>query len=85
MFGERLRPAKFALVLLLGIFVSLVAGCSGQASDNLSSDSGKQETSGTKASSEKSAVEETIMEKTEASGEAAELARVQVGSGRSPT
>ena len=79
MFGVRLRPAKFALVLLLGIFVSLIAGCSGQVSDNLSSDSGKQETSGAKASSEKSAVEETIVEKTEAAGEAAELARAEVG------
>jgi hypothetical protein len=79
MFGERLRPAKFALVLLLGIFVPLVAGCSGQASDNLSSNSGKQETSGTKASSEKSTAEETTVGKTGTSGGAAELARAEVG------
>ncbi len=67
-------------MLLLGIMLLLAAACGGQGSDNSSKDSGTQEQGTTSvASSEQSAVEETILEKTEASGEAAELARAEVG------
>ena len=74
---------KLAIVVLLGIIVFLVAACGGQTSDDSSRDPGKQEASGTReqgaASSVKSAVEETTVRKTGADGEAAELARAEVG------
>ncbi len=85
-FGTSLRPAKPAVVVLLGIIVLLVTACGGQGSDNSSNDPEKQEASGTQdqgatsaASSEESAVEETTAGKTGSSGEAAELARAEVG------
>ncbi len=85
-FGERLSETKPAIVVLLGIIVLLVTACGGQGSDNSPNDPGKQEASGTKeqggassASSEKSVVEETTLGKTGPSGEAAELARAEVG------
>jgi hypothetical protein len=84
-FGERLNGKKPALVVLFGIIVLLAAACGGQASDD-SKDSGKHETSGTRergatsaAFSEKSVVEETTVGKAGPSGEAAELARAEVG------
>ena len=79
-FGASLHSAKPGLVLLLGIILLLAAACGGQGSDNSSKDSRTQEQGATSvASSEQSAVEETILEKSEASGEAAELARAEVG------
>ena len=85
-FEESLNGKQPAVVLLLGIILLLAAACGGQGSDNSSKDSGKQETSGTRergdtsaASSEKSVVEETTSGKAGPSGEAAELARAEVG------
>jgi hypothetical protein len=78
-FGERLRPAKLTLVLLLGIILLLPAACGGQGSDNSSKDSGTQEQGASDASSEKSVVEEATAGKTGPSGEVAELARAEVG------
>ena len=85
-FGESLNGKKPAVVLLLGILVLLVAACGGQAFDDSSSDSEKQEASRTQeqdatstASSEKSVVEEITAGNTGPSGEAAELARAEVG------
>ena len=84
-FGASLRPARLAVVVLLGIIVLLLAACGGQASDTSSDDSGEQEASGTPqddastASSGESVVEETTVGTTGASGEAAELARAEVG------
>jgi hypothetical protein len=85
--GGSLRPAKLAVVVLMGIFVLLVAACGGEFSGNASNDSGKQEASRmpeqSAASSGQSAAEETtVVEGTTqdaASGEAAELARAEVG------
>ena len=78
--------AKVAVVVMLGIVVLLVAACGGQMADNSSDDAGERDASRTKqqdatsaASSEKSVVEETTEGKTGASGEAAELARTEVG------
>jgi hypothetical protein len=71
--GETLRPTKLAV--LVAILVLLVAACSGESSGKASNDSGKQEPSRTP---EQSAAEETAVEDT-VSGEAAELARAQVG------
>ena len=83
--GERLNGKKSAVVLLLGIILLLAAAC-GQASHDSSNGSGKRKASGSRdqgatsaASSEKSVVEETTAGKTGASGEAAELARAEVG------
>jgi hypothetical protein len=85
-FGQSLSRKKPAVVLLLGIILLLAAACGGQASDDSSNDSGKREASRTQeqdatsvASSEKSVVEETAVEKAGASGEEAELARAEVG------
>ena len=85
-FGQSLSRKKPALVLLLGIILLLAAACGGQASDDSSNGSGKREASRTQeqdatsvASSEKSVVEETAVEKAGASGEEAELARAEVG------
>ncbi|MBA3637396.1 MAG: DUF3105 domain-containing protein [Rubrobacteraceae bacterium] len=85
-FGESLSGKKPAVVILLVTIVLLVAACGGKGSDNSSNDPGKQEASGTQdqgatsaASSEKSVVEETTAGKTGPSGEAAELAKAEVG------
>ena len=71
---------------MVGIIVLLVAACGGGAQDTSSDDPGKQEPSGTQkqgdagtASSGESTVEETTVAKTGNSGEAAELARAEVG------
>jgi hypothetical protein len=71
--------AKLAFVVLLGSIVHFVAACGGQASDNPPKDSRSQEQSASAASSEKSVVEETTVGKADASSEAAELARAEVG------
>jgi hypothetical protein len=83
-FGTSLRPAK--LLVVVGITVLLTAACGDGVQGNSSSDSEKREVSGTReqgatsaASSEESAVEETTVAKTGDSGEAAELARAEVG------
>ncbi len=86
-FGESLSETKPAIVVLLGILVLLVNACGGQgAADSSSNDPGNQEASETKdqgatsaALPEKSVVEETTVGKTGPSGEAAELARAEVG------
>jgi Protein of unknown function (DUF3105) len=85
-FGQSLSRKKPAALLLLGIILLLAAACGGQASDDSSRDSEKREASRTQeqdatsvASSEKSVVEETAVEKAGASGEEAELARAEVG------
>jgi hypothetical protein len=85
-FGESLCGAKLAVVVLTGVLFLLAAACGGRAADDSSNDSGKQEASGTReqnatsaASSEKSVVEETTVGKAGPSGEAAELARAEVG------
>jgi len=85
-FLRTLGGDKLAIVVLLGIIVLLVGACGPQAPDDSSIDPGKQETSGTQeqdatssASSEKSAMEGTTVGKTGANGEAAELARAEVG------
>jgi len=82
-FGASLRPAKLAVVV--GIMVLLATACGEQASEG-TNDSAKQEASGSSeqdaadtAPSEKSVVEETTVGKTGVSGEAAELARAEVG------
>ena len=81
-FAGTLSRNKLAIVVLLGIIMLLVGACGGQASNDSSKDPGKQGASGTRengaASSEKSAVEESTVEKVGASGEAAELARAEV-------
>jgi hypothetical protein len=69
--------AKLAFVVLLGTILLLVAACGGLASDNPSIEAESQEQSAT--SSEKSVVEETTVGKADASSEAAELARAEVG------
>ena len=85
-FGQSLIRKKPAVVILLGIILLLAAACGGQASDDSSNGSGKREASRTQeqdatsvASSEKSIVEETAVEKAGASGEEAELTRAEVG------
>jgi Protein of unknown function (DUF3105) len=85
-FEESFDGKKPAVVILLGVILLLVAACSGQGSDNSSKDSSKQEASRTReqgatsaASSENSVVEETTVRKAGLSGEAAELARAEVG------
>jgi hypothetical protein len=85
-FGESLKGKKPAVVLLISITLLLAAACGGGAQGISSSDSEKQEASGTQeqgptsaASSEESAVEGTTVAKTGDSGEAAELARAEVG------
>jgi hypothetical protein len=85
-FGESLNGKKPAVVFLLGIILLLAAACGGQASDDSSNGSGKREASGSReqgatsaASSEKSVVEETTVGKAGPTGEAAELARAEVG------
>jgi hypothetical protein len=84
-FGQSLSRKKPAVVILLGIILLLAAACGGQGSSNSSNDSGKQEASNIQqeatsaASSEKSVVEETTEGKIVPSGEAAELARAEVG------
>ena len=84
--GENHSGKKSAAVLLLGIIVLLGVACGGQGSDNSSNDPGKREASKIQqqqatsaASSEKSVVEETTEGKIGPSGEAAELARAEVG------
>jgi hypothetical protein len=69
--------AKLAFVVLLGTILLLVAACGGLASDNPSKEAESQKQSAT--SSEKSVVEETTVGKADASSEAAELARAEVG------
>jgi hypothetical protein len=79
-FGESLNGKQPAIVLLLSIIVLLAAACGGQVPDNSSNDSGTREQGATSAaSSEKSVVEETTVGNTGPSGEAAELARAEVG------
>jgi Protein of unknown function (DUF3105) len=86
-FGKSLSRKKPAVVILLGIILLLAAACGGQAPDGSSNDSGKREASRTQEqdatsaalSEKKSVVEETTVEKAGASGEAAELARAEVG------
>ena len=86
-FGKSLSREKPAVVILLGIILLLAAACGGQAPDGSSNDSGKREASRTQEqdatsaalSEKKSVVEETTVEKAGASGEAAELARAEVG------
>jgi hypothetical protein len=80
-FGQSLSRKKPAVVILL-----LAAACGGQASDDSSNDPGTREASRTQqqdatsaASSERSVVQETTVEKAGISGEAAELARAEVG------
>ena len=77
--GASLRLAKLAVVVLLGIIVLLATACGEQAPDD-SNDSGTQEQGdASTASSGESTVEETTVEKSGTSGEAAELARAEVG------
>ena len=85
-FEQSLIRQKPDVVILLGIILLLAVTCGGQASDDSSNDSGQREASKTQeqdatsgASSEKSVVEETTEGKTGPSGEAAELARAEVG------
>jgi hypothetical protein len=85
-FGQSLIRKKPAVVILLGIILLLAAACGGQASETSSNDSETRETSKTQeqdatsgASPEQSVVEETTSEKAGPSGEAAELARAEVG------
>jgi hypothetical protein len=85
-FGQSLIRKKPAVVILLGIILLLAAACGGQASETSSNDSETRETSKTQeqdatsgASPEQSVVEETTSEKAGPSGEAAELARTEVG------
>jgi hypothetical protein len=86
-FGKSLSRKKPAVVILLGIILLLATACGGQAPDGSSNDSGKREASRTQEqdatsaalSEKKSVVEETTVEKAGASGEAAELARAEVG------
>jgi hypothetical protein len=85
-FGESLNGTKSAVVLLLGIILLLAAACGGQASDDSSNGAGQREASGSReqgatsaASSERSVVEENTAGKAGHSGEAAELARAEVG------
>ena len=83
-FGKSLSRKKPAVVILFCIILLLAAACGGQTSDGSSNDSGKREASRTQdatsaASSERSVVEETTVEKAGLSGEAAELARAEVG------
>jgi len=75
-----------AVVIPLVIILLLAAACGGQAPDGSSNDSGKREASRTQeqdatgaAPSGGGVVEETTVEKAGPSGEAAELARAQVG------
>jgi hypothetical protein len=75
--GGSLRPAMLALVATLVLFV---AACGGESPGTSSNDSGKQEASATPQQSV--AGETTVVEGTTevaASGEAAELARAEVG------
>jgi hypothetical protein len=85
-FAKSLSSKMPNVVILLGIILLLAAACGGQAPDGSSNDSGKREASRTQeqdatsvASSERSVVEETTVEKAGPSGEAAELARAEVG------
>jgi hypothetical protein len=83
-FRQSLSQNKPAVVILLRIILLLAVACGGQASDDSSNDSGEREASGTQAAtsvatSEKSVVEETAVRKAGPSGEAAELARAEVG------
>ena len=74
-------------MVLIGVFVLLVAACGGEPSGNASKDSGKQGASGTRERSttpfgQSAAEESTLLERTTedvASGEAAELARAELG------
>ncbi len=82
-FEKSLIGKKPAVVILLGIILLLAAACGGQASVDSSNDSGKREASKTQeqdatsgASSEQS---ETTVRMAGLSGEAAELARAEVG------
>jgi len=85
-FAKSLSSKMPTVVILLGIILLLAAACGGQAPDGSSNESGKREASRTQeqdatsvASSERSVVEETTVEKAGPSGEAAELARAEVG------
>jgi hypothetical protein len=78
-FGASLRPANLGLMLLLGIVTLLTAACGGQASNDPSQASGSQKQSASDASSEEGTTEETTVAKSGTSGEAAELARAEVG------
>jgi hypothetical protein len=85
-FGGGLSEKKLAVMVLTGVLFLLAAACGGESSGTSSNESGKQEASGTgeqgatnAASSEKSGVEETTVGKAGPSGEAAELARAEVG------
>jgi hypothetical protein len=84
-FGANLSGKKPTVVILLGIIVLITIACGGQASDNSSNDpvtreaSKIQQDAASGASSEQSVVEEPTGGKTGPSGEAAELARAEVG------
>ena len=84
--GKSLSSKMPAVVIPLGIILLLAAACGGRAPDGSSNDSGKREASRTQeqdatgaASSGGGVVEETTVEKAGPSGEAAELARAEVG------
>jgi Protein of unknown function (DUF3105) len=79
------RTARITIVILLGIILLLAGACGGQPSDHSSKGSGKQEASATQEQDisatppQSSAIEATTVGKTGASGEAAELAKAEVG------
>jgi hypothetical protein len=66
-------------MLLLGIVALLTAACGGQVSNDPSQASGSHKQSAGDASSEEGTTEETTVAKSGTSGEAAELARAEVG------
>jgi hypothetical protein len=86
-FGTSPRDTKVAAAILAGIFALALAACGGQesASNDTPQDSGEQQTAGTSAQDETKRAEETtqaratVSERGGAAGEAAELAKAEVG------